>query len=157
FRANLEHLYASWRPVYGEELEWHDGRVFERDYLPVPLEHGRRGHLFVVRNVTEQRAREKKRIEQERSLRAAMEEQNRALLELSDMKSAFFADVSHELKTPLSSIVGFTELVLDEDTPPDRLPEFTAAIQRNAERLLRVVEDLLTAEKLESGNIELEP
>jgi signal transduction histidine kinase len=157
FRANLDQLYANWSPVYGDQLTWSDGRVFERDYLPVPLEGGRRGHMFVVRDVTEQRAREQQRIEQERSLRAAMEEQNRALLELADMKSAFFADVSHELKTPLSSIVGFTELVLDEDTPPDRLPEFTRAIQRNAERLLRVVEDLLTAEKLESGNIELEP
>jgi PAS domain S-box-containing protein len=157
FRANLEQLYANWLPVYGDELRWQDGRVFERDYLPVALEGDRRGHMFVVRDVTAQRAREQKRIEQERSLRAAMEEQNRALLELADMKSAFFADVSHELKTPLSSIVGFTELVLDDDTPPDRLPEFTRAIQRNAERLLRVVEDLLTAEKLESGNIELEP
>jgi PAS domain S-box-containing protein len=157
FRANLEQLYAAWSPVYGDELRWHDGRVFERDYLPVALEGGRRGHLFVVRNVTEQRVREQKRVEEERAYRAAIEEQNRALLELADMKSAFFADVSHELKTPLSSIVGFTELLLDEDTPPDRLPEFTGAIQRNAERLLRVVEDLLMAEKLESGSIELEP
>jgi PAS domain S-box-containing protein len=155
FRANLDQLYVDWSPVYGDELVWSDGRVFERDYLPVPLEGGRRGHMFVIRDVTEQRAREQRRMEQERSFRAAIEEQNRALLELGDMRSAFFADVSHELKTPLSSIIGFTELLLDEDTPEERRPECTAAIQRNAQRLLRVVEDLLMAEKLETGGIQL--
>ena len=160
FRERLTQLYASEQLAIGDELRFRDGRILERDHVPVRLGGGRRGHLFLIRDVTEQRLREEQReamLEAERSLRAAMEEQNHTLLELADMKSQFIADVSHELKTPLSSIMGYTELLLDADAAPQSRTNFAEAIDRNARRLLRVVDDLLMANRLESGGITLEP
>jgi PAS domain S-box-containing protein len=159
FGERLEQLFADGQPAAGDELRSRDGRILERDYVPVRLESGRHGHLFLFRDVTEQRIREEQQegmLEAERSLRAAMEEQNRTLLELADMKSQFIADVSHELRTPLSSIMGYTELLLDESTESEMRTKFTEAIDRNAWRLLRVVDDLLIANKLESGGMALE-
>jgi two-component system, OmpR family, phosphate regulon sensor histidine kinase PhoR len=71
---------------------------------------------------------------------------------LESVRRDFVANVSHELKTPLTSIRGYAETLLagDELTPELRR-EFTQTIARNAERLHRIVEDLLDLSRLESG------
>lgn len=62
-------------------------------------------------------------------------------------QSRFVSMVSHELRTPLTSIIGFLDLTLDEDlTPPAR--SHLAVVQRNAEQLLVIVEDLLRNQRL---------
>ena len=160
YRERLAELHANRQLALGDDVRMHDGRIFERDYVPVALEGGRQGHLILSREVTEQRLREQQRdamLEAERSLRAAMEEQNDTLLKLADMKSEFIADVSHELKTPLSSIMGYTELLLDEQAALPQRIEFVEAIDRNVRRLLRVVEDLLMQQRFESGAITVDP
>jgi two-component system phosphate regulon sensor histidine kinase PhoR len=72
------------------------------------------------------------------------------------IRSDFVANVSHELRTPLTAIRGYVETLLD--TPPSE-PEdsrqFLQIIDRHAERLSRLTEDLLTLSDLESGNIQL--
>jgi len=72
------------------------------------------------------------------------------------MRRDFVANVSHELKTPITSISGFTETLLDgayEDK--QTLIEFLEIIQSESNRLLRVVNDLLDLTKIEEKNIEL--
>lgn len=72
---------------------------------------------------------------------------------LGKMKSDLLATVSHELRTPLTSIAGFVELLEEEDsgplTPAQR--EMVQTVRRNATRLRRLIEDLLTLSKIESG------
>src|SRR5207253_876284 len=64
----------------------------------------------------------------------------------------FVANASHELKTPLTTIRGFAETLLEDD-PPDQLRrEFLTAIRDNTLRLQRMVDDLLDLSRLESGN-----
>jgi len=71
---------------------------------------------------------------------------------LEQVRRDFVANASHELKTPLTSIRGFAETLLEED-PPDALKlQFLASIRDNALRLQRLVEDLLDLSRLESGN-----
>lgn len=62
----------------------------------------------------------------------------------------FIANVSHELRTPLTSIQGYTESLL-EDAPPSQQREFLDVIRKNAKRMTRLTEDLLTLARVESG------
>ena len=75
------------------------------------------------------------------------------------VKDDFFALVSHELRTPLTAIVGYVELVLGEDgaTLPEEHAHNLAIVDRNAQRLLRLVGDLLFAAQVESGALLMEP
>jgi two-component system phosphate regulon sensor histidine kinase PhoR len=74
------------------------------------------------------------------------------------MRSDFVANVSHELRTPLTAIRGYVETLL-EAPPADSKDsrQFLEIIDRHAERLGRLTEDLLTLSDLESGKIQLRP
>jgi two-component system phosphate regulon sensor histidine kinase PhoR len=62
----------------------------------------------------------------------------------------FIANVSHELRTPLTSIQGYTESLL-ENAPPSQEREFLEIIRKNAKRMTRLTEDLLTLARVETG------
>jgi len=80
-----------------------------------------------------------------------------SLKKLERNREEFVANVSHELRTPLSLIKGYTETLLDgaRDNPEVSL-KFLQTIDRNAERLKLLIEDLLTISELESGRIRLQ-
>ena len=63
----------------------------------------------------------------------------------------FIANVSHELRTPLTSIQGYTETLLDAASHDDASREFLEIIRKNAARMSRLTEDLLTLARVESG------
>jgi two-component system, OmpR family, phosphate regulon sensor histidine kinase PhoR len=67
----------------------------------------------------------------------------------------FIANVSHELRTPLTSLLGYTETLLDE-SPDAKSREFLEIIRRNAQRMSRLTEDLLTLARVESGEYKLD-
>ena len=84
-------------------------------------------------------------------------EQNARLVEADRLKDEFVALVSHDLRTPLTSIIGYVELALDEDGPPldDERRGFLEIVARSSDRLLRLVDDLLLAARLQSGGLVL--
>jgi two-component system phosphate regulon sensor histidine kinase PhoR len=63
----------------------------------------------------------------------------------------FVANVSHELKTPLTVILGFAETLAAGDVPPAQGMRFVEAIQSNAQRMQQIVDDLLDLSRIESG------
>ena len=63
----------------------------------------------------------------------------------------FIANVSHELRTPLTSIQGYTETLLDGSSENGHVREFLEIIRKNAARMSRLTEDLLTLARVESG------
>lgn len=67
----------------------------------------------------------------------------------------FIANVSHELRTPLTSLLGYTETLLDEPAD-EKQRDFLEIIRRNAQRMSRLTEDLLTLARVESGEYALE-
>ena len=67
------------------------------------------------------------------------------------LRKEFSANVSHELKTPLTSISGFAELMAQGTVPPDKVAEFSADIQREAQRLINLVEDIIKLSKLDEN------
>lgn len=89
--------------------------------------------------------------EQERKALAAVKQ-------LDESKNMFLASVSHELRTPLSSIVGYLELLEDAVTQkeiPRNFSYMIDAIHRNSQRLLDLIENILTASSIESGALQL--
>jgi signal transduction histidine kinase len=100
--------------------------------------------------VTEQAAR----AEAETAQRL-LTEQNERLREADRLKDEFVALISHDLRTPLTSITGYVELALEEDLPDDARG-FLHVVARNSERLLRLVNDLLFVARLQAGDMMLE-
>jgi signal transduction histidine kinase len=109
------------------------GRSFLAYSVPVLADHDlQTGRLFVFRETTGER-------------------------ELERLKDEFLATVSHELRTPLTSIVGYAEALHAGDfgaLAPDQA-EFVGVIERNANRLTRLVDDLLLTARIESHTLEL--
>lgn len=78
------------------------------------------------------------------------------LKQLENMRRDFVANVSHELRTPLSLIHGFSETLLDgAKTDPELTTRFLQKIDKQSQRLLFLIEDLLTISQLESGQVAL--
>jgi two-component system phosphate regulon sensor histidine kinase PhoR len=74
------------------------------------------------------------------------------LRRLEGVRRDFVANVSHELKTPLTSIRGYVETLLsDEQLPPDMRRQFLEVVHKNADRLHHIVDDLLDLSRLQSG------
>ena len=70
---------------------------------------------------------------------------------LETVRRDFVANVSHELKTPLTIVGGFAETLQDEDVPPEQRRQFAAAVLTNTRRMHRLVDDLLDLSRIESG------
>ncbi|MBA2293465.1 MAG: PAS domain-containing protein [Gemmatimonadales bacterium] len=70
---------------------------------------------------------------------------------LETVRRDFVANVSHELKTPLTSIAGYAETLTDEDIAPEARQRFVGTILANARRMQHLVDDLLDLSRIESG------
>jgi signal transduction histidine kinase len=81
--------------------------------------------------------------------------QNKQLVEIDTLKDEFVSSVSHELRTPLTSISGYVELLL-EDEQSDLKRGYLTIVDRNAQRLLGLVADLLFTARLQDGRLELD-
>lgn len=81
-----------------------------------------------------------------------------AMKKLDESKDFFLASVSHELRTPLTSIVGYLELLqeeMEEGKISYTYSRMLDAIDRNSKRLIDLIENILTASRIESGNLQL--
>ena len=76
---------------------------------------------------------------------------------LSTLQSDFVSKVSHELRTPLTSILGYLELVLDDPELGEESRAHLGTVERNAQRLLRLVGDLLFTAQVDAGRFSLQP
>lgn len=101
---------------------------------------------------------ENQRLVSEAAARARMEEELRAVRRLDEMKSQLMSMVAHDVRTPLTSIRSYAEILSDdfEEMPPDKRRTFLGFIVREAERLNRLTSDYLDIEKIESGAMELQ-
>lgn len=172
FRSRAAELVGGMSFVY-EHVTTADGRIFERDYLPMtgPGD-SYDGHVWHYWDVTEQRGQvvdRERRLQAEiraqqlgvhaQRIRAAeaertgldLAERNRALLAADLQRKELLATASHELRTPLTTIINFSEIIGDDADEGSELAQFSAAINRNAGRLLDLVDDLLLLARIGSG------
>jgi Na+/proline symporter/nitrogen-specific signal transduction histidine kinase len=85
----------------------------------------------------------------------ALREANDKLSALSVQKDAFLSQISHELRTPMTSIRAFSELLAEGDLPPEKVAEFGRILYAEAVRLTRLLDDLLDLSVLERGSVQL--
>jgi signal transduction histidine kinase len=111
----------------------------------------------ILRTLERIRRREEAARESVEEARRQLLEQNARLVEADRLKDEFVALISHDLRTPLTSIIGYVELALDDGGPPldDERRGFLEVVSRSSERLLRLVDDLLVAARLQSGRLTL--
>jgi signal transduction histidine kinase len=82
--------------------------------------------------------------------------QNSRLRELDRLKDDFVSLVSHELRTPLTSIRGYIELLLEDGKPETNERRYLEIVDRNSQRLLELVSDLLFLAQIEAGKLGIE-
>lgn len=139
----LAHPYESSR----DEFELKDGRVLDCFSASVLSPEGEYfGRIWYLRDITE-----RKRLER------ALVDQNEKLKQLDRLKNNFVNMISHDLRTPLTSILGYAEFLEDESAGPlsGKQREFVTQIERSAARLDHMVQDLLEIARLDAGAFEL--
>jgi signal transduction histidine kinase len=93
---------------------------------------------------------------QERRLRQELESLNQEVQEANRLKTEFVTVVTHELRSPLTSIAGYIELLLEEDYEgAEARRDYLQIVKRNAYRLLELSNDLLDIARIEAGKLEL--
>lgn len=79
-----------------------------------------------------------------------------ARIATEEAKTLFISNMSHEMRTPLSGIIGLTELALDDVSDPVKQVDYLLKIKNNAKSLLTIVNDVLDFTKLDTGKMNLE-
>ena len=130
--AELDTLLTLRRPQYIETQKTVGERELELFMAPFSSDQTQGGVLVVIHDVTEQRKSEQS-------------------------KREFVANVSHELRTPLTNIKAYAETIISsgDDLPGELRSNFLAVIVSEADRMTRIVQDLLTLSKIDYGKLEM--
>ena len=88
--------------------------------------------------------------------RRALEKAFDELEKFNNMKNDFLAVASHDLRSPFTAILGFSKILLNDNSVPNKQKKFVEIIHRNAKLQLSYINDILDIIKLESGEMELE-
>ena len=158
-RKGLARVVAGGAPrVIGRTVELEglraDGTAFPIEMSLARVE-GCDGLVFVVtaRDITE-----RKEAEAERELRMRLDAENRELLRVNEARSEFVSTVSHELKTPLTSILAFTDILArnPDGNLTSRQIDHLKVMRRSGDRLNTLIEDLLDVSRVDAGTLKLE-
>ena len=131
-QAELDTLLTLKRPQYLEAQKTAGDRELELFMAPFSSDQTQGGALVVIHDVTEQRKSEQSRRE-------------------------FVANVSHELRTPLTNIKSYAETIVSagDELPRELHDNFMGVIINEADRMTRIVQDLLTLSKIDYGKMEM--
>ncbi len=167
FTRRVAAVVRARQPMTGEQILCADGRTLEYDYWPVFVDGRYRGDIWLAWDMSERTELEQQRLQMLEAeltarhlaelVQSQLAEQNERLRKIDDARNQFLAIVSHELRTPLTSIISFSELIRGEaeGLTADGI-RFLDIIERNADRLHRLVGDLLMLDRLEAGALPLD-
>jgi PAS domain S-box-containing protein len=170
FLGKVMYLYDHPEETSRDEIEFKNGMVLDRYSSPVLGKDGRYyGRIWTFRDITDRKRAEDDLLHAKADLQqyaVELESSNYALAELNDLaeaanraKSEFLANMSHEIRTPMTAILGYADLLLNEEglekAPPHRRQNLKT-IKRNGEHLLGLINDILDLSKVEAGKMQIE-
>lgn len=147
FRANdLAAMHAN-KPTINEEQITHavDGRLVDLETTKTTLRNSKNelvGILGIAHDITN-------RNQQKKELKKAKEKAE----ENDRLKSAFLTNISHEIRTPMNGIMGFTQLLTDQDFSDAEKKSFIKIIEKSGQRMLNTINDIIDISKIESGQV----
>ncbi|USF26848.1 Sensor histidine kinase RcsC [Firmicutes bacterium ASF500] len=170
-------FYHSVRNTRALNYIWaiNDGTIFMVGYVPVEAiqREGRtvNQHILIVvasmltafflcialyyRNWWQQNKIWKEREEERRVHSQQLSEALRAAQIASESKTTFLSNMSHDIRTPMNAVLGFTSLLSKEADNPERVREYTDKITASGQHLLSLINDILDVSKIESGKVVL--
>jgi two-component system sensor histidine kinase EvgS len=133
--------------LYGESVDRkRDGTKFNTDIKITNVTYKNSEHILaIIRDITDF-------MQSQKELEKAIQKAEM----VNKVKSRFFADINHEIKNPLSAVIGYIYL-LKESKLGERERKYVDIIDNSSKTLLKIIEDILDLSKLESGKFKLEP
>jgi PAS domain S-box-containing protein len=149
WRSSIREFYETWEKGYLKNLEYHvvrpDGLTFDAEVSTGAI-YNRNGNpesmVLILKNISERKEAERKLLEAKHKA----EESDR-------LKTAFLSNMSHEIRTPMNAIVGFSDLLSDEQLSPEERRDFIAQINQGADDLMRLIDDIIDIAKIEAGQV----
>lgn len=122
-----------------------------------PLEEMQEVTEYYARGEFEHKANENYKKSNFADFAKALNKMGSELAVTEESRKSFVANVSHELKTPMTSIVGFVDGILDGTIPPEQEKKYLNIVSNEAKRLSRMVVSMLNLSKIEAGEVKLSP
>jgi PAS domain S-box-containing protein len=132
-----------------------DGQLIEVEQTISPIRDNLEriiGASNITRDITEQKRAE---VRERDALRQAHEARRQAE-DASRAKDDFLATISHELRTPMTAIMGWSRMMMTGQLPPERMQQAIETIDRNAQAQAQLIEDLLDISRIVSGRLRIE-
>ncbi len=149
WRSGIRNFYDTWEKGYLKNLEYQvvrpDGVTFDAEVSTGAIydtEGKPESMVLILKNISERKEAERKMLE----AKYKAEESDR-------LKTAFLSNMSHEIRTPMNAIVGFSDLLSDEQLKPEERRDFIAQINQGADDLMRLIDDIIDIAKIEAGQV----
>jgi len=144
FLANISALYLNPESTSFDQLDFVDGRIYERYSQPQKINGISAGRVWSFRDITRQKRAESELI----SAKDKAEENDR-------LKTAFLHNVSHEIRTPMNAIIGFSTLLNDPDLLDEERRQYIDIIFQSGSQLLSIINDIVDIANVESGQAKI--
>jgi len=143
-------------------VELRDGRVFQRHLVPLKMSGRAAGYVFSFQDVSERVRAQQALSDLNSGLEAKIRKRTEALAKATQIassanqaKSEFLSNMSHEMRTPMNSILGMSYLALRADPSP-RVREYLERINESGQHLLGLITNVLDFSKIEAGKLDLD-
>jgi len=148
FLTKVEYLFAHPEESSLDLIEFKDGRIFERYSQPQKIGPDIVGRVWSFRDITERKISDAKILET-----------NKKLTELNAQKDKFFSIIAHDLRSPFNSIMGFSQLLVDQIIEKDYegIEQYARIMRQSAEHAINLLTNLLEWSRAQTGRIEFKP
>jgi PAS domain S-box-containing protein len=148
FLKKIDELYLNDEEISSDIIEFKDGRVFDRYSQSQRFENKPVGRVWSFRDITNRVHTENALLENEAHLK-----------ELNATKDKFFSIISHDLKSPFNSIIGFSSILVEQVKEKDYegIEQYAQIIQSSSQRTMALLMNLLEWSRSQTGRMEFTP
>ncbi len=149
WRTSIKDYYETCKNGYVKNLEYQvirpDGTSFDAEVSTGAIyasDGNPESMVLILKDISDRKEAERKILE----AKFKAEESDK-------LKTAFLSNMSHEIRTPMNAIVGFSDLLSDEQLSSEERRDFIAQINQGADDLMRLIDDIIDIAKIEAGQV----